>query len=80
LAAVSPHVISIVRLLRVDYEMKIDVLIKYDGSDVIIKSEIANYSETRPAIIGLSRERNNDFEQVEYVGEQITTAEMEQDA
>ena len=79
-AAVSPHVISIVRLLLVTYKMIIDVAIKIDASDISVKSKVANYSENKPALIALSKERDTDFEQIEAIGETLTATEIEQDS
>ena len=62
------------------YEMIIDVSIKYDGHNIAIKPEVANYSETKPALLALSRDRNSDFWQIEAVGYNLTTAQMEQDS
>jgi hypothetical protein len=56
--------------------MIIDVSIEYDGRDVTARSEAARYSEARPAIIGLSKERYGEGEVIECVG-QALTPEME---
>ncbi len=60
--------------------MIIDVSIKYDGHNIAVKSKVVNYSETKPALLALSRDLNSDFEQIEAVGENLTTAQMEQDS
>lgn len=43
---------------------------------MIVKSNAANFNETRPATIGLSRVANENSELVESIGEQRTTDEL----
>lgn len=57
--------------------MIIDVSIIYDGRNITARSEVAGYSETRPAVIGLSRERYGEMEEIECVGYALTP-EIEQ--
>jgi hypothetical protein len=52
--------------------MIIDVSIEYDGGHITARSAAARYLETRPAIIGLSKERYGVMEVIECVGQALT--------
>lgn len=49
--------------------MTIDVQITYKSGKITAISKAANYNETRPAIVSLSREAGEDQEKIEAVGE-----------
>jgi hypothetical protein len=59
--------------------MTIDVLIKYHAAALSVISKAANYQETRPSNIGLSKSSSPKTEQVEGVGEHWTTADMQRE-
>jgi hypothetical protein len=58
--------------------MNIDVLINYQNENLTIESKATYYKEARPSNIGLSKSKNYIIEQVEGVGEDWTTADLEQ--
>jgi len=48
--------------------MIVDVRLMYDSGTIIVRSDVADYSETRPAIITLSIEAGETAEKIEAVG------------
>jgi hypothetical protein len=56
--------------------MIIDVSVIHNGHHISIKSKAINFSEVKPATIGLSKVQDEEGELIEGVGESWTTADL----